>query len=187
MFQYGFDENHSQKFITALAERLNVGAENAIAAYEDAWYYLWKERRLPVNVDPFDSKLEHAEDRERLAKVFEQGLQKVVGYVLPLRVRYGSIERNALGKRPVVCARGADVFDSGRFAGGLSLAAGFAAVVGAGETSIVFMSTIRLAERGPLPRFSHERRFGGMPHSPPHWRGRAAIRATAIYSSIRGR
>jgi uncharacterized protein (DUF2126 family) len=43
-------------------------------AYEDAWYYLWKERRLPTNVDPFDSKLENEEDRKRLAKIFEQGL-----------------------------------------------------------------------------------------------------------------
>jgi uncharacterized protein (DUF2126 family) len=40
---------------------------------------------LPVNVDPFDSKLSNAEDRARLAKVFEQGLEKIVGYALPLR------------------------------------------------------------------------------------------------------
>jgi len=83
---YGFDDPQAQLFITALAERLHVGAASSIAAYEDSWYYLWKERRLPANVDPFDSRLENPEDRARLAKVFEQGLQKVVGYVLPLRV-----------------------------------------------------------------------------------------------------
>jgi uncharacterized protein (DUF2126 family)/transglutaminase-like putative cysteine protease len=83
---YGFDENHAQRFIGALAGRLQVEPGNTIAAYEDVWYYLWKERRLPTNVDPFDSQLSDAEDRARLAKIFEQGLQKVVGYALPLRV-----------------------------------------------------------------------------------------------------
>ena len=41
-----------------------------------------------MNVDPLDSKLENPEDRARLARVFEQGLDKVVGYALPLRREY---------------------------------------------------------------------------------------------------
>ncbi len=36
------------------------------------------------NVDPFDSRLEDPQERARLARVFEQGLERVVGYVLPL-------------------------------------------------------------------------------------------------------
>ena len=72
-------------FILKLAERLDVNPAHVLPGYEDAWYYLWKERRLPVNVDPFESKLDNAEDRARLARVFEQGLDEVVGYALPLR------------------------------------------------------------------------------------------------------
>ncbi len=72
-------------FMLNLAERLDVNPAHALPGYEDAWYYLWKERRLPVNVDPFESKLENAEDRARLARVFEQGLDEVIGYALPLR------------------------------------------------------------------------------------------------------
>ena len=53
------------------------------SAYEDVWYYLWRERRLPVNVDPFDSKLDDEMERARLRRVFEQKLDTVVGYVLP--------------------------------------------------------------------------------------------------------
>ncbi len=53
-------------------------------AYEDAFYYLWRERRLPTNVDPFASNLEDAGERERLAKVFDQGLDTAVGYVFPV-------------------------------------------------------------------------------------------------------
>ena len=75
----------AQRFMQSLARRLAVDPDHAIAAYEDVFYYLWKERRLPVNVDPFDSKLDDKEDRRRLAKVFEQGLDKVIGYALPLR------------------------------------------------------------------------------------------------------
>ena len=41
--------------------------------YEDVWYYLWKERRLPANVDPLKSKLKDEEERARLARIFEQG------------------------------------------------------------------------------------------------------------------
>ena len=75
-------------FILKLAERLGVNPAHILPGYEDAWYYLWKERRLPVNVDPFENKLENPEDRARLARVFEQGLDEVVGYALPLKREY---------------------------------------------------------------------------------------------------
>ncbi len=54
-------------------------------AYEDAWYYMWREKRLPVNVNVLDSRLGDALERERLSKVFDQQLGTVVGYVLPLQ------------------------------------------------------------------------------------------------------
>jgi len=81
-------EQDAQIFITHLAGRLGAGPKYVQPGYEDVWYYLWKERRLPVNVDPFDSKLSNKEDRARLAKVFEQGLDKVIGFCLPLRRKY---------------------------------------------------------------------------------------------------
>src|SRR6202021_1543114 len=67
-----------------LAERLGVNPQHALPGYEDTWYYLWKERRLPTNVSPSDSKLANEEDRKRLAAVFEKGLSHIVGYALPL-------------------------------------------------------------------------------------------------------
>jgi uncharacterized protein (DUF2126 family)/transglutaminase-like putative cysteine protease len=80
-------DKHARRFITHLAGRLGVEPRFAQPGYEDVWYYLWKEQRLPVNVDPFDSKLSNPEDRKRLAKVFEQGLEKTIGFCLPLRRR----------------------------------------------------------------------------------------------------
>lgn len=81
----GANEATAKRFAAALAERLGVGAEWCIEGYEDAWYYMWRERRLPINVDPLKSELANPEERKRLAKVFEEGLNKVTGLVLPLR------------------------------------------------------------------------------------------------------
>jgi transglutaminase-like putative cysteine protease len=71
---YGHADKHAEQFAYALAQRLQCGNQFILPAFEDAWYYLWKERRLPVNVDPFKSNLKDEEDRVRLAKIFEQGL-----------------------------------------------------------------------------------------------------------------
>jgi uncharacterized protein (DUF2126 family)/transglutaminase-like putative cysteine protease len=77
--------SQARAFVDALAERLQLGDDFAIPGHEDAWYYLWKERRLPANVDPLHSHLDDPEERARLARLFDQGLGQVVGYALPLR------------------------------------------------------------------------------------------------------
>ena len=69
----------------ALAERLGLDPKYVFPAYEDAWYYLWRERRLPANVDPFDARLDDPIERARLRKVFLHGLDKAVGHALPLK------------------------------------------------------------------------------------------------------
>ncbi len=82
---YGYTSDDARKFLDALSLRLQVDAAVAMPAYEDTFYYLWKERRLPVNVDPLDPKLEDPTERRRVARIFEEGLGKLIGYVLPLR------------------------------------------------------------------------------------------------------
>ena len=80
----------AQTFLQALAARLGVTDRYVQTGYEDVWYYLWRERRLPVNVDPFDSRLDDAMERTRLRRIFAQGLDQPVGYVLPLRSGAGA-------------------------------------------------------------------------------------------------
>ena len=75
------------RFTATLADKLGLSPDFITPGFEDVWYYLWRERRLPVNVDPFDSKLDDAMERERLRRVFMQGLDSVVGYVLPIKAR----------------------------------------------------------------------------------------------------
>ena len=82
---YGHTEEDAQRFISLLARILGVKVDHIMPAYEDAWYYLWRERRLPTNVDPLESRLEDKEERERLARIFERGLKQVAGYALPLQ------------------------------------------------------------------------------------------------------
>jgi len=76
----------AQRFTSTLAGKLGMTDQYIEAGYEDTWYYLWRERRLPVNVDPFNSKLDDEMERVRLRRVFDQKLDSVVGYVLPLDV-----------------------------------------------------------------------------------------------------
>ena len=85
----------AQRFITGLAERLGVEDRWIMPGYEDTWYHLWKERRLPSNVDPLKNNLADPEERARLARLFEQGLGTVIGYVLPLERAWRG--ENALG------------------------------------------------------------------------------------------
>ena len=82
---YGVGANQASAFVRTLAEHLGVRPDFALPAHEDVFYYLWKEARLPVNVDPLDSKLKDPLERARIARVFSQGLEATVGYVLPLR------------------------------------------------------------------------------------------------------
>jgi len=82
---HGHRDPDAKQFIDALADRLGIDAAHVIPAHEDVWYYLWKERRLPSNVDPLKSELKDKEERVRLARLFEQGLGSVVGRILPLQ------------------------------------------------------------------------------------------------------
>jgi uncharacterized protein (DUF2126 family) len=74
----------AEGFIRQLAQRLQIDPNFCIPGYEDIWYYLWRERRLPTNVDPLKSELKDPMERTRLARIFEDGLKEVVGFALPL-------------------------------------------------------------------------------------------------------
>jgi len=88
---YGFGPAEAQSFIQTLASKLGIDPGLARGAYEDPWHYIEIERKLPANVDPRDNKLVDAEERARLAKVFEAGLHKAIGFVLPIGRRHEAI------------------------------------------------------------------------------------------------
>lgn len=79
----------AERFMRSLTERLYVDFEHAQPAYEDALYYIWREGRLPANVNPLDSKLKNPLERERLRRLFQQGLDQIIGFALPLKWEQG--------------------------------------------------------------------------------------------------
>jgi uncharacterized protein (DUF2126 family)/transglutaminase-like putative cysteine protease len=79
-----YTSEDARRFTTVLAHRLGLTERFIQPGYEDVYYYLWRERRLPVNVDPFDSKLDDEMERMRLRRVFTQKLDAVIGYMLPI-------------------------------------------------------------------------------------------------------
>ncbi|MBL8848743.1 MAG: transglutaminase family protein, partial [Planctomycetaceae bacterium] len=82
---YGLGPDAARRFTRHLAQVLGVSGEYIIPAYEDVAHYLLKEQRLPVNVDPADSKLSNPEERARLARVFQRGVGEPIGFVMPLK------------------------------------------------------------------------------------------------------
>lgn len=85
---YGYGPEEAERLITAIAIRTGLTGDNVRAAYEDPWHYLRRESLLPPNVDPLDSKLDDAEERARLTRVFDQGLDVPRGYVMPIGRRH---------------------------------------------------------------------------------------------------
>ena len=75
----------AELFLRTVAHTLGLESKYVFPAYEDVWYHLWRERKLPSNVDPFNSRLDDPLERERLRRIFVQGLDQVAGHVLPLQ------------------------------------------------------------------------------------------------------
>ena len=78
------DDAH--RMIEGIAKRLEVTPEAVTPAYEDPWHFLEKERQLPEGVNAGDPRIDDPMERDRLARVFERGLSKPTGYILPVQV-----------------------------------------------------------------------------------------------------
>ena len=86
---YEHNIEHAERFVRRLIENLGLRRHGLMPAHEDAWYYMWRERRLPTNVDVLDSRLDDPMERLRLSRIFEQGLNTKVGWALPLAYQNG--------------------------------------------------------------------------------------------------
>ncbi|NND99633.1 MAG: transglutaminase family protein [Pirellulaceae bacterium] len=82
---YGYTDEHASRFVRHLATELNINAKMSFPVYEDTFHYLWRENRLPMDVDPTDPKLEDPNERAMMVRAFTRGLNRPVGFVLPLR------------------------------------------------------------------------------------------------------
>ncbi|HTX21417.1 MAG TPA: transglutaminase family protein [Candidatus Aquilonibacter sp.] len=88
---YGHGAKDAKELLTRIARITGADPKYLLPAYEDAFYYTWKERRLPSNVTPEKSNFKDKLECDRIARIFQQGLDEVVGYALPIkRAWYGN-------------------------------------------------------------------------------------------------
>jgi uncharacterized protein (DUF2126 family)/transglutaminase-like putative cysteine protease len=80
-----YTEEDAGRFIRELARCLTVSIQNISPVYEDIFYFLWTEGKLPVNIDPLKADLKDPFERMILMQLLERGLDKPAGYVLPLK------------------------------------------------------------------------------------------------------
>ncbi len=77
----------SDEFLSQLAQALGIPAEYILPAYEDADYYAWKEKTLPL-----EDNLKKTDEYEKKELARLQALKKKIkqpsGYVLPLHFSY---------------------------------------------------------------------------------------------------
>jgi uncharacterized protein (DUF2126 family)/transglutaminase-like putative cysteine protease len=83
-----FNWSDAERFAKELARHLAVSEDNVSAAYEDIFYFLWTEGKLPVNVDPLKSNLKDSSERRTLSQLLNAGLENPAGYTLPLKWNY---------------------------------------------------------------------------------------------------
>ncbi|MDP3493671.1 MAG: transglutaminase family protein [Hyphomonadaceae bacterium] len=95
----GATKVEAEQLLHAIAENLGVGEDMVIPAYEDPANWILKEGNLPENVTPENSKLKDPEERSRIARVFERGLNEPSGFVLPIQRWQAKAAGKPAGKR----------------------------------------------------------------------------------------
>jgi len=75
----------AQTFATGIASKVGLNPQYVLPAYEDETYWRAREKELPLNADPDDSKIADPDEHARMARVFQRGLDVPHGYVLPLQ------------------------------------------------------------------------------------------------------
>lgn len=74
----------AEVFVNALAEALGIPDTYVLPAREDTPYYLWKDRRLPLQDEMMEADVFEKAERERLQSLMEEDLNAPAGYALPL-------------------------------------------------------------------------------------------------------
>ena len=75
-------------FTEELAKCMALSTDTISPAYEDTFFFLWTEGKVPVNRDPLKTNLKDSIERRTLAQLLDAGLDKPVGYVLPIQWNY---------------------------------------------------------------------------------------------------
>jgi len=75
----------AHKIINKLTEILGINTTNIIPAYEDPFFHIWEEHKIPGDIDPKRFNLKDELQRRTISEILTKGLNEEVGYVLPIR------------------------------------------------------------------------------------------------------
>ncbi|MBC7888706.1 MAG: transglutaminase family protein [Ferruginibacter sp.] len=76
------------QFTQELAKQLGIPPEYMSVAYEDVFYFLWAEGKVPVNIDLGKVNMKDDLERKTLSQLLDKGLDTPAGFVLPLKWNY---------------------------------------------------------------------------------------------------
>ena len=77
----------ARRLADALAVKLGLSTDYVIPAFEDPLLALLGEQKLPDNFDPLKTPLAAHDDRARVTRIVDNGLNKPTGFALPLKAR----------------------------------------------------------------------------------------------------
>ncbi len=118
---YGHTVEDAEAFATALTTALGLEPAHLVPAFEDLFYYAWKEHALPVNVDPLAIDRDDPEEWKILADLLQRGPTKPTGWVLPLDWRVDDQGRGRWQSGPWYFRRGQMFLSPGSSPVGLRL------------------------------------------------------------------
>ncbi|HEX8546150.1 MAG TPA: transglutaminase family protein, partial [Cytophagaceae bacterium] len=64
---YNFTDSDAGRFCELLSQYLAIGNEYSVPCYEDLYYLMWEESKLPLNADPLTSSPKDTLERQKLA------------------------------------------------------------------------------------------------------------------------
>ncbi|MCW5624892.1 MAG: transglutaminase family protein, partial [Burkholderiales bacterium] len=80
----------ARAFTQTLTALLGLHADFAIPAYEDVWPAVQDERQAAVNVDPLQHDVKDPAVRSKLARLLDEELGEIEGWVVPLKAEAGA-------------------------------------------------------------------------------------------------
>ncbi|WP_416442314.1 DUF2126 domain-containing protein [Leeuwenhoekiella sp. A16] len=85
---YRIPANADHDFLKILSSYLGISDQYVVPTYEDAFYFLWEEGKLPVDMDPAKDK-DSSLTRKKLEEILKEGTSEPQGYLLPLNKSKG--------------------------------------------------------------------------------------------------
>ncbi|MDO6596660.1 transglutaminase family protein [Oceanihabitans sp. 2_MG-2023] len=80
--------NTDKLFLETLTKYLGVSSQHIIPGFEDAFYFLWEQGNLPIDIDPTKDK-DNALVKNKLKEILENGTSTPIGHLLPLNYTQG--------------------------------------------------------------------------------------------------